>query len=174
MLTALLTACSDGGKTDAMTDASPQEKIAELAKRPVIDTVLARYENVRTEIRQRLIEEVGMPDDWYQPYSESETPCSRPYSKIGDAIAIQMAGWANDARIAEDRWDRAQELFTEITRRYGFGDPHVVVDRPTKHEIRVYDDHGGSIMLGTEVATILSSRTDCHLIPRAHPGKDHK
>ncbi|WP_026452938.1 LppA family lipoprotein [Saccharomonospora iraqiensis] len=154
-----------------MTDASPQEKIAELAKRPDIDTVLDQYERIRTEIRERLAEELGLAGEWRRPYNESETPCGRPYSDIGDAVAVQMASSANDTHIPDDEWPRAKELFVEIAGRYGFGDPRVIVNEPGNHEIRVRDRFGGDIMLGTEKATVLSSGTGCHLIQGAGSGE---
>ncbi|WP_110334283.1 LppA family lipoprotein [Prauserella flavalba] len=173
MIAALLGACDDGipsgGPEGSMTGVSPKQKFDELAKRPDIEAVLKRYEQVRTEIRERLATEVGLPQKWEQPYKESETPCGQPYSDVREAIAVQMASWANDGRIAEDKWSRAQELFIELTGRHGFGEPQVVVDNPSKHEIRVYDAYGGSIMLGTEKATVLSARTGCHLAQGAHP-----
>lgn len=113
---------------------------------------------------------MGLPPKWEQPYEESETPCGQPYSEIRQAVAIQMASWANEGRIPEEKWDHAAELFAQVVGRHGFGRPQVIVDNESKHELRSYDAYGGSIMFGTEVATVLSSRTGCHLAEQAHPG----
>ncbi|WP_161629606.1 LppA family lipoprotein [Saccharomonospora iraqiensis] len=171
----LLTACTDGapsGDPANMTDASEQEKLAELGKRPDIDAMLDRYERLRTEIRARLVDEVGLPEEWELPESawESENPCSAPYSTLGEAVSVNMVTWVHDDPIPENRWSQAQEVLTEVTAGHGFDQLQVVVDGPGDHLVRVYDSYGGGITLGTKKATILSSGTGCHLVPAVTSG----
>lgn len=153
-----------------MTEASPQQQLSELAKRPDIETVLKKYERIRSELRQRLTAEVGLPGNWEQPHSEAENPCAEPYSNVRDAVSVNMATWVNSGQIADGKWPKAQDLFREITGKNGFGDLRVVVDSPGDHLIRTYDEHGGEMSFGTKKSTILSAGTGCHLTEDAHPG----
>lgn len=153
-----------------MTDASPKEKTAELWKRPDIDAVVRQYEQIRTEIRERLVAEVELPDKWKPSREETDRLCGDPYSDVADAYKVFMANWVNDTAIPENKWSRAQEVFTKVTGQHGFGPLQVVVDAPNDHLLRTYDAYGAEMSFGMKKATVLSTDTGCHLAKAAHPG----
>jgi hypothetical protein len=79
-----------------------------------------------------------------------------------------LAGWTAQGNLPDGKWESAVAAVAEIARPYGFGEPKVVVNRPSDHEVSFRDGHGAEMLFGTAKNTILSLTTGCHLTVAAH------
>lgn len=165
------TACvtRDQSPDDSTMTASPKQQFQELLKRPDIEQVSQRYNEMRAGISDRLIAEIGTPPWEEDPETGGNSGCGREYPEIGlDGEARTMPIWTAAAAIPDDKWSRAVQIVDEITSGYGFGAPTVIVDTPGNHEISLNDNYGAELLFGTKKATILTILTGCHLTPEAH------
>ncbi|HEU0087144.1 MAG TPA: LppA family lipoprotein [Pseudonocardiaceae bacterium] len=140
-----------------------------LQQRPDIEQITASYEQMRTQIRQRLSAEVG-PLQWTEEFGVDTRGCGFDFQEVEGTTSRSLATWVSKGNLPDDRWDQAVRIIAEITDRYGFAEPRVIVNRPSDHEIRVSDPYGGELIFGTAVNTILALNTGCHLAPEAHQG----
>jgi hypothetical protein len=155
-------ACGDRPGDTVNKDANRQQQIQELLKRPDIDKAVARYEQMRTEIRDRLTAEVELPP--WKARDGTRAGC-REFPDVDgmEKQSAQLGTWSTKASLPDDNWPRAVEIFAEVTRSYGFeSPPRVIVDRPGNHEVTAADEFGADVILGTEVNTTLSLLTGCH------------
>ncbi|MGH3929352.1 MAG: LppA family lipoprotein [Pseudonocardiaceae bacterium] len=149
-----------GLETDNM-----DENFATLAQRPTIEDIRATYEQMQSQLRDRLSAEVG-PMQWVNRENFSGAGCGDDV----DGQSLTLDGWKSDGNLPDTQWDRAVRIVAEVTGDYGFGSPQVVVDRPGDHEITATDPFGAKYLFGTAVNTVLLVSTGCHLPADAHPG----
>lgn len=162
MLTTLVVGCSD----PASERGTVQEQQATLAARPTIQEITAHYERMQTELRQRLVAEIGV-SEWVKRSEPSASGCS-DYPGIGGE-SRGLGFWGSDGNLPDARWPQALEIITEVTGDYGFTPPEIVVDRPSEHQIVGTDQYGATYNFGTAVNTSLSVATGCHRNPQANP-----
>jgi predicted LppA-like lipoprotein len=150
-------------------DAQRQQQFQEMLQRPDIDQVTARYEQMRTQIRERLTTELGLSP--WQDESDSKASDCRDYPAVegADKESRFPSTWTVNAAITDEKWPHAITIIDEVARSYGFeSPPRVIVDRPGDHEVTMADQYGADLIFGTKAATILSLRTGCHLTAVAH------
>ncbi|WP_169743061.1 LppA family lipoprotein [Knoellia subterranea] len=65
--------------------------------------------------------------------------------------------------IVDADWPKAWKAVQDVAGKRGFGDPHLVVDKPGHHVASLYDADGAELSIGTKVNTVLSIDGACHL-----------
>ncbi|MPZ67798.1 MAG: hypothetical protein GEU83_20710 [Pseudonocardiaceae bacterium] len=78
-----------------------------------------------------------------------------------------MASWYAPGNLPDARWPQALAIVTEVTGRYGFAPPEIIVDRPNEHTIVGTGQYGATYDFGTAVNTVLGVSTGCHRNPQA-------
>ncbi|MGH3860851.1 LppA family lipoprotein [Actinokineospora sp.] len=137
----------------------------EMRARPDIEQITQRYEDLRTAIRDRLTQGIGLPS--MVPVRKGGASGCRDFPAVEQALKESrgLPGYYTEANIPDDKWPDAVRIVTEIASPYGFTTVVTVVDQPGDHEISLSDEYGGELIFGTKLATILSARTGCHLFP---------
>jgi hypothetical protein len=169
----LVSACGPMGKKAAEDERRNMEnsQFAELMTRPDIETVAKRYEDMRMKIRDTLVADKFVVS--WQERSDSSggvLGCNRSFPEVDSSTARVWAlkRWTSEGNLPDDKWERAVAAVAEIGREYGFGEPKVVVNRPSDHEVSFRDGYGGEMLFGTAKNTILALTTGCHLTVAAH------
>ena len=140
----------------------------ELMKRPNLTQMETDYQAMLQTIRERLVAEVGIGG--FLPAAEpvSGTFCGGDLSNLLDAQERYLNAGVSYGNLPDAKWDQAVAIVTEVTRKHGFGEAKVVVDRPSDHEVSFRGKYGGSLLFGTGGGTILTVWTGCHLTEEAH------
>lgn len=144
-----------------------EEQRATLEARPTIDQVAARYERMQAELRQRLVDEIGM-SEWVKRSELSGSGCGA-FPDVPTAESRRLGFWGSDGNLPDTEWPQALKIITEITGRYGFAPPEIIVDRPGEHQIVGTDQYGATYNFGTALNTSLGVSTGCHLNPPNSP-----
>jgi Lipoprotein confined to pathogenic Mycobacterium len=158
-LTLLLSGCGiTGGE-------SVDDQRATLRQRPDIEAISARYEQMQAEVRDRLSTEIGGLN-WMTHRDGSRRGCGFEFPDVREGESRSLPPWIAKGNLPYDRWDQAVAIVREITGRYGFGTPAVIINRPGDHKMVVPDPYGGTLDFGTAVNTIFQMHTGCHLPPQ--------
>lgn len=164
MLLAALAGCTaESGGEDVGTPGDT------LHERPDIEQITANYQQMQTQMRERLSAEVG-PLEWAERFGEAGRGCGFDFEDVDGAVSKSLPTWVSDGNLPDADWDRASAIVAEIAASQGFAQPREIVDRPDDHQVRISDPYGGELIFGTAKNTILSVSTGCHLIARAHTG----
>lgn len=166
---ALILAAVLGGCGNNPGGGSVREQNQALQQRPDIEQITTTYEQMRDEIRQRLSDQVG-PLGWVNRDSEDTRGCGFDFQDVKGATSRSLETWVSKGNLPDAQWDEAVHIVAEITTRYGFAQPRVIVNRLSDHQIRISDPYGGELIFGTAVNTILALNTGCHLSPATQPG----
>lgn len=142
------------------------EQQATLAARPTMAEITDRYERMQAELRQRLVDEIGI-SEWVKRSELSSSGCG-DFPDVPTAESRSLGIWGSEGNLPDDKWHRARVIVTEVTGRYGFT-PDFVVDRPGSHTIIGIDDYGASYDFGTGKNTSISVSTGCHRNPTDSP-----
>ena len=134
-----------------------------LRQRPDIEAISARYEQMQTQIRDRLGTEFAELT-WVKHDDGARRGCGFEFPQVSEGQSRSLALWTARG-LPDERWDRAAAIVQDITSRYGFSTPEVIVNRPGNHEMVVPDPYGGALTFGTATNVILRTRTGCHLPP---------
>ena len=165
IMTMLIAAgCSNATKeTDTLKDG-----FDELMKRPNLTQMETDYQAMLQTIRERLVAEVGIAG--FSPAREpmSETFCGDDLTNVDGALERYLNGGVSVGNLPDATWDQAVAIVTDVTRQHGFGEPQVVIDGPSDHEVSFRGTYGGSLLFGTGGGTILTVYTGCHLTEEAH------
>ncbi|MGH3931232.1 MAG: LppA family lipoprotein [Pseudonocardiaceae bacterium] len=167
--TVIMLAVAVGGCGSDQGGGSVREQNQALQQRPHIEQITNTYEKMRDDIRQRLSEQVG-PLQWIARFGTDTRGCGFDFQDVEGATSRSLETWTSQGNLPDNRWDQAVRIVAEITARYGFAQPRVIVNRPSDHEIRISDPYGGELIFGTAVNTTLSLNTGCHLSRDRHPG----
>lgn len=133
---------------------------AQLAQRPSLEDATARYEQMRTEIRDRIATELG-PYEWINTENGIDSGCTGDFSTLGGK-SMFLDHWYIEDNIPDAQWPRAVQIVTEITGHYGFAEPNTIIDKPGNHKISGFDNYAANYTFGTAVNTTLSTDTNCH------------
>lgn len=165
MAVAATLAAGCAGQTPEGGDVDEQR--ATLEARPTIDEITARYERMQAELRQRLVDEVGIAE-WIRDSELSSSGCG-DFPDVATAESRSLGSWYAPGNVPDARWPQAVAIVAEVTGDYGFGPPETVVDRPNDHEIRAVGHYGASYLFGTRVNTVMLVSTGCHRNPPNSP-----
>jgi hypothetical protein len=144
---------------------SPREKTmdarAELAARPTLEEMTARYDEMLQRIRDRLDTELG-PFTWYEADPRSWGTCGGDFSDL-EGHTTSPPLWAFDSNIPDDQWPRAQRIVADITAEYGFATGGLQINTSGRHLTHGFDTAlGAHYRFGTHVATTLGVSSGCH------------
>jgi Lipoprotein confined to pathogenic Mycobacterium len=139
-----------------------------LMKRPSLTAVEAEFLSMFTTIRERLKAEVGVAD--WVPDSEPirGSACAGELSNLDGAGVRRYDAGMSPGNIPDARWGQALAIVTEVAGQHGFGEPQVIVNRPSDHEVSFRNTYDGELLFGTGANTILGGSTGCHLTEEAH------
>lgn len=157
---AAVLALTAGCGTDLLGGALVDRR-AELEARPSLEQAVAHYDDMLTQLRDRLSTDVG-PLAWEIARPPGGAGCGTDFSGLDGSTATTEL-WLVRQNIPDDDWTRAVQIATEILTRSGFDPPTPLVDRPGDHEIVAYDRFGAYFVFGTKEGTILRISTGCHL-----------
>ncbi|MGH3806104.1 MAG: LppA family lipoprotein [Pseudonocardiaceae bacterium] len=117
---------------------------------------------MQAELRDRLSADIGGLA-WVNDGSENRGGCGFEFPDVPEGETRSLARWVALGNLPDARWNDALAIVQEITEKYGFGTPEVIVNRPVDHRVVVPDPYGGTLDFGTAVNTVLSMHTGCHL-----------
>jgi hypothetical protein len=168
----LLAGCSDGNQylnpTPTGSSMSQQQQFAELMKRPTLDEIAARYEEMRGKIRSKLSSDLGITD-WIDKHDGRQSGCANEFPEVssGDAVRSFMSFIISPKSVPPEKWSAATAIVSEIGYGYGFGQKGLQVDRAPHFEFELKDQYLAVLSLSTEKSTVLSVETGCHLTVEA-------
>jgi hypothetical protein len=119
LLTALMVvfcACSSPAPPTQETTMDPQ---AELAARPTLEEMTARYDEQMQRIRDRLDTDLG-PFTWYRSDGRTWGTCSKRFPSHLGGYTTTSPMWVSDRNIPDDQWPHAKRIVADITAEYGF------------------------------------------------------
>lgn len=159
----VLAGCS---KDEKMTK---EEQFAQLIQRPDVEQMLGQYENIRHEIADRLSQQLGLPTWSLTKDRGSEAGCGREFPDVGlDGVIRSPENLISPFKVPDESWDSAVRIAESVTSKHNFESAKRVADAPGNHQVEFHDPYGGRLAFGTQVHTLLSVRTGCHLTPSAH------
>jgi hypothetical protein len=159
VLTVLLcAACSTPG---LFTREKTMDARAELAARPTLEEMTARYDEMLQRIRDRLDTELG-PFTWYEARPRSWGTCGGDFSNL-DGHNTSPPSWAFATNVPDDQWPRAQRIVADITAEYGFAAGGLQINTSGRHLTHGFDTTlGAHYSFGTHLATTLRVSSGCH------------
>lgn len=162
-------AMSGCGNGDNSGSSNRNDQFAQLMQRPDLEQVSSQFDDTRRAVAEQLSQQFNLPEWTIVEGRGSESGCGREFHDIGlDGAVRSLDTMIARAPIADENWDRALEIANSVTSRNGFGPPMRLADKPGNHQAEFHDAFGGRLVVGTQVNTILSVRTGCHLTPQAH------
>ena len=130
---ALLTAVACGAPLPTSQE-QPVRSYADLAARPRLEDIVARYEQMQQRIRDQLDTELG-PFAWHQVIEPSPAGCGFDFPHEFGGSTLQLAAWGFDGPILDADWARARDITATITAEYGFTTTGLQIDEPGRHVI---------------------------------------
>jgi hypothetical protein len=161
-------ACDSGAepKGDSMTKS---EQFSTLLQRPDIEQMQSRYLSMLDKIRAGLVNRFGIAPWQPDTRGPSGSACGADFPDVGaDGEIRRYSSGMSPGNLPDAKWADAVAAVAEIARSEGFGEPAVVVDRPSDHEVSLRDKYGAELLFGTARNTTLSVSTGCHLTSAAH------
>jgi Lipoprotein confined to pathogenic Mycobacterium len=150
----LAVACQNG------KDGDVDSALAQLRQRPSIEQTVHTYQEMIGQMRRELDAAFG-PRTWETRGELGGAGCTDFPGAGGKTRSLADSYF--EGNLPDAGWTRAVEIVAGVGRKYGFGDPVTVVDRPSDHEVTAQDAYGGTYVFGTAANTILTGRTGCHL-----------
>lgn len=142
---------------------------AELAARPALEEMTARYDQMLQRIRDRLDTELG-PFAWYEADPPTRGTC-------GPKFPFQLGGrtttsplWVFTGNIPDDQWPHAKRIVADIAAEYGFATAGVQIDTPATPGKAGHHVTGGvdtnldaQYRFTTNLNTVIRVSSGCHL-----------
>jgi hypothetical protein len=146
---------------------SQQQQFAELMKRPTLDEVIVRYEEMRGVIRDRLTREFNLPK-WQEQESSRYSGCAPQFADVDekDSSRKYLPRSFTPAPLISS-WKQAKQIVVEVSKGYGFNKISLDVEKPDDVEFNLNDQYGAELSLGSSKNTVLTVTTGCHLSAEA-------
>lgn len=132
-----------------------------VAQRPSMESVIARYSQMRAEMFAALAEAFGEAG-WADAPNSPGWGRSSAGSEDTEAEAVGFVTQSFTGTYPVGQWHSAAALVGAVGKRYGFEDVTVVADSPGDLTITGEDALGGRYTFGMAVNTIFSLRTGAH------------
>jgi hypothetical protein len=163
LLTALVLLLCVGCSSPApSTQEKTMDPQAELAARPTLEEMTARYDDMLQRIRDRLDTEFG-PFTWYRSTGRTWGTCGKMFPSHLGGYTTTSPLWVTDRNIPDDQWPHAKRIVAEITAEYGFATMGLQIDRPGDHTTNGFDTTlDAHYSFATNLATILRVNSGCH------------
>jgi Lipoprotein confined to pathogenic Mycobacterium len=159
------------GCSNTRGPSTPEESMdaqAELAARPTLEEMIARYDQMLQRIRDRLDAELG-PFTWYEADPRTWGTCGRDFPSQLGGHTTGSPLWAFKGSIPDDQWPHAQRIIADITAEYGFATAGLQIDtpatpgKPGHHLTHGFDTtFGAHYRFGTNVNTSIRVTSGCH------------
>jgi hypothetical protein len=161
VLAALVLAACGTGTNDDPT------KEPDVDDRPTMETVVARYEQLREDLFRELAERFGE-----RPWAESANSLGMSRSGCSEVEAgehVHLPGRSFRGTYAPEDWTRVRQTVEEVAAEHGFAEVSVVADEPGNLHLVAEDDLGARMQFGMARNTIFGLRTGCHRWERTPP-----
>ena len=155
-----LAACATGTTDDAT-------KEPDVDDRPTMETVVARYEQLRDDLFHELAERFGE-----RPWAESANSLGMARSgcsEVEEGEHVHLPGMSFPGTYASEDRDGVREVVEEVAAQHGFADVAVVADEPGNLHLVAEDDLGARLQFGMARNTTFGLRTGCHRWERTPP-----
>jgi hypothetical protein len=168
----LTAGCGDGNQYLNQTPSgnlmSQQQQYAELMKRPTINEVVARYEEMRAKIQSKLSSDLGITN-WEDKHDGRQSGCANEFPEVSsnDIVRNFMSFIIAPTNVPSEHWPAAAAIVSEISSEYGFDQKGLQLDRSPHFEFGLKDQYQAQVSLSTEKTTVLSVETGCHLTVEA-------
>ncbi|WP_165436110.1 LppA family lipoprotein [Amycolatopsis suaedae] len=149
-------------------DVSLEDQFAELMRRPSVEEITRKYEEMQAKVREVLSASVQLP-----PWTRTPDP---GYSSCNDFPAVDawdvkrdyLDRWSVDQGVSPEQWKVLATKFKEVVAQWGFVAPELEVDKEGFRESRAGGEFGSKAILSTAgTKVILSVDTGCHLTDKA-------
>lgn len=168
----LVGSCSDGGQyLDPKPTGNPmtqQQQFSELMNRPNLDETIARYEEMRGKLRDRLTTEFGLPAWQEQTESARFSGCAPQFAAVNEQDASRkfLSRWFVAAPLLTN-WQKAKKAVSEVAGIYGFDRVSLDTMKPDDAEFNLNDQYGAELSFGSATNTVITLTTGCHLSAEA-------
>lgn len=155
-----LAGCATGATDDPT-------KEPDVDDRPTMETVVARYAQLREDLFRELGRRFGE-----RPWAESAN--SRGMGRSGcneveEGEHVHLPGMSFRGTYAPEDWDGVRRVVEEVGARHGFVEVAVVTDEPGNLHLVAEDDLGARMQFGMARNTTFGLRTGCHRWERTPP-----
>ncbi len=134
--------------------------LSELAARPRMPVVLARYDRLRADLLAALDAEIG-DLRWARQDDGGAAGCPGADSPLPETR--HPDSWLAQEPVPDEGWHAALAVLARVGGAHGFGTPFVVADRPGQHVAEVRDAWGGVLRLTSSAVALVAVQTGCHL-----------
>ncbi len=100
---------------------------------------------------------------WTWQNGRSQAGCAPPFEQTAGQLVYVADYVSNSAPIQDQDWPRIYELARATASSIGATQVEVLEDEPGHHVVRLYNETGTAIRLGTKVAASLAGETGCRL-----------
>jgi hypothetical protein len=155
-----LAGCATGSDDDPTKEPDVED-------RPTMETVVARYEQLREDLFRELGERFGD-----RPWAESTNSLGMARSgcsDVEDGEHVHLPGMSLRGTYPPEDWDGVRQVVEDVAARYGFADVAVVTDEPGNLHLVAEDDLGARLQFGMASNTTFGLRTGCHRWERTPP-----
>jgi hypothetical protein len=163
LLTALvLLLCAGCSGPAPSTQEKTMDPQAELAARPTLEEMTARYDEMLQRIRDRLDTEFGT-FTWYRLDGRTWGSCGKQFPRHLGGHTTTSPLWVSDRNIPDEDWPHAARIVADITAEYGFATMGLQVDKPGDHTTNGFDTTlDARYSFATQLATVLRVNSGCH------------
>jgi predicted small secreted protein len=149
-----LSGCGTSGGGDDV------KKEPDVNDRPTMETMVARYEQLRDDLFRELDERFGS-----KPWAESAN--SPGMSRSGcaeddEGEHVHLPGMSFQGAYPAADWHQVQQVVEEVGAEHGFDDVAVVTDEPGNLYLVAEDEFGARLQFGMARNTTFGLRTGCH------------
>ncbi|WP_157183259.1 LppA family lipoprotein [Sciscionella marina] len=167
-------AVTDDPPSNGVDMQHPDEAFAKLAKLPSIDEAVQQYEQLGSQIRQELSQEIPDLTAWKD--SQDSVGGSGCFNEE-DGEKRHLPDYVVQKGVTDQQYEQALQIIGKMAKPIGFGDkPQRFHDSPGKHDSSFFNPRDNTtISFGTGKATVLQISVGCHLTPeakkRGHPSE---
>ncbi|SLG77889.1 lipoprotein LppV [Mycobacteroides abscessus subsp. massiliense] len=129
---------------------------------------LPSLEETHTQLTS-LIEEIGAqataiaPElTWKWNREPSRGGCNPPYEQSQGEL-ILMPNYISSTPIPEEHWRQIFEIAKKAAASLGATSVETFQDSPNNHDVRLYNETGTAVRIGSQKAALISGSTGCRL-----------
>ncbi len=128
-----------------------------------METVLADYRTMRTEMVAALDDELGARDWGVSANNPTavRAGCRAGEAEDGERVALESFSFRGTYDSAD--WRRSAQIVEKVGRAHGFTTTGTVVDADDDLQVFGEDDRGGRYVYGLSSNTVLGISTGCHV-----------
>jgi hypothetical protein len=154
--------CAGCGDPAPSTQEKTMDPQTELAARPTLEEMTARYDEMLQRIRDRLDADLG-PFTWYVSGGRTWGGCGKTFPRHLGGYTTTSPLWVSDRNIPDDQWPHAKRIVADITAEYGFAIMGLQIEKPGNHTMGGIDTTvDAHYEFATQLATVLQVNSGCH------------